>query len=130
MCGQSTRERSASGQKMVASKAICHKAVSLPHMDGSIVFVRWRHACFLGSTRIHIRNSISIGSAVFAGLTIVTDRQTDRLTDKQTDRPRYSVYNYRPHLHSSAMQPNNNKVASCIHVLIVRVEMRGGGLYF
>jgi len=43
---------------------------------------------------------ISIGAAVFAGLTSVTDRQTDRPTDRQTqsDRPRYSASNNRPHL--------------------------------
>jgi len=52
---------------------------------------RLMHAtCFLGPTRVHNPNSLSIGSAVFAGLTIVTDRQTDR--------PRYSVCNNRPHL--------------------------------
>jgi len=37
-------------------------------------------------------NGISIGSAVFAGLTNVTNRQTD------TGRPRYSVYSNIPHL--------------------------------
>jgi len=36
---------------------------------------------FLWPTRVHIPNGIMIGSAVFAGLTIVTDRQTDRPTD-------------------------------------------------
>jgi len=35
-------------------------------------------------------NGISIGSAVFAAVTIVTDGQTDR--------PRYSVRNDSPHL--------------------------------
>jgi len=48
----------------------------------------------LGSTQVLNPNGTSIGSAVFAGLTSVTDRQTDR----QTDRPRYSVSNNRPHL--------------------------------
>jgi len=38
-------------------------------------------SCFLGPARVHTPNDISIGSAVFAGLTIVTDRQTDRPTD-------------------------------------------------
>ena len=41
-------------------------------------------------TRVFNPNSISIGSAVFAGLTTVTDQQTnwqtDRPTDRQTDR--------------------------------------------
>ena len=45
-------------------------------------------------TRVLNPNGISIGSAVFAQLTSVTDRQTFR----QTDRPRYSVGNNRPHL--------------------------------
>jgi len=34
---------------------------------------------FLGPTRVHNPNGISIGSAVFAGLTSVTDRQTTLL---------------------------------------------------
>jgi len=46
---------------------------------------------FLGPvTRVHHPNGISIDSAVFAGLTIMTDRPTDR--------PRFSVCNIRPHL--------------------------------
>jgi len=40
------------------------------------------NTCFLGPTRVHIPNGISIGSAVFARLTIVTDRQTDRQTSR------------------------------------------------
>jgi len=48
---------------------------------------RW----FLGPTQVHNRNSISIGSSVFAGLTAVSNRQT------QTDRPRYIDGN-KPHL--------------------------------
>jgi len=61
---------------------------------------------FLGPTRVLNQNDISISSAVFAGLTSVTHRQTDR----QTDRPRFSVGNNRPHLcvRSTAMRPNNN----------------------
>jgi len=35
-----------------------------------------RPTCFLGPTWVHNPNDISIGSAVFAGLTIVTDRRT------------------------------------------------------
>jgi len=45
---------------------------------------------FLGSTQVLNPNSISIGAAIFAGLT--------RVTNRQTDRPRYSVCNNRPHL--------------------------------
>jgi len=44
---------------------------------------------FLGSSRVLNSNGISIVQAVFAGLTIMTDRH---------DRPRYSVGNDRPHL--------------------------------
>jgi len=40
-------------------------------------------------------NGISIGSAIFVGLTSVTDRQTNR----QTDRPNFSVGNNMSHLH-------------------------------
>jgi len=36
------------------------------------------NTCFLGPTRVHNPNGTSIGSAVFAGFTIVTDRLTDR----------------------------------------------------
>ena len=44
----------------------------------------------LGPTQVLSSNGISISSAVFAGLTSVTDRPTDR--------PRYSVSNNTPHL--------------------------------
>jgi len=46
--------------------------------------VPWAHASPL-------LKEISIGSAIFAGLKIVTDRQADR--------PHYSICNNRPHLH-------------------------------
>jgi len=39
---------------------------------------------FPGPTQVFNPNSISIGSAVFAGLTTVTDRPTDRPTDHGT----------------------------------------------
>jgi len=42
---------------------------------------------FPRTTRVLNPNGISIGSAVFAGLTSVTDRQTDRRTYRQTDKP-------------------------------------------
>ena len=42
---------------------------------------------FLEPTQPRDANGISIGSAVFAGLTTVTDMQTDRATDPPTDRP-------------------------------------------
>jgi len=44
----------------------------------------------LGPIQADNPNGISIGSVVFAGLTSVTDRQTDR--------PHYSVGNNRPRL--------------------------------
>ena len=34
--------------------------------------------------RVYIPNGISVGSAVFAGLMVITDRQTDRPTDHTT----------------------------------------------
>jgi len=45
---------------------------------------------FLRSTRVLNPNVISVGSAVFAELTTVTDRQTERPTD-QDDRWRRGV---------------------------------------
>ena len=48
---------------------------------------------------MQIPNAISIGWAVFAGLTTVTDRPTDG--------PRYSFCNNRSHLRRPAMRPNN-----------------------
>jgi len=56
---------------------------------------------FLGSTRVHNPKNISIGSAVFVGLTIVTDRQTDRQTDHAI-----SVSIGRSYVRSTAMRPN------------------------
>jgi len=61
------------------------------------------NAWFLGFTRVHNTNSISIGSSVDAGLTFVSNRHTDR-----QDRPRY-IRSNRPHLTLCiAMRPNNN----------------------
>jgi len=62
---------------------------------------------FPGPTRVLNQNGISIGSAVLAGLTSVTDRPT-------ADRPRYSVGNNRPHLPvrtSTVMRPNNTNIS-------------------
>ena len=44
------------------------------------------NAWLLGPARVHNSNGMSIGSAVFAGLTTVTERQTDWLTDGVIDR--------------------------------------------
>ena len=53
-------------------------------------------------------NVISIGSAVFAGLKNVTNRQTpNRQTHRHTDRPRDSMWSNRPQS-LAAMRPNNN----------------------
>jgi len=49
---------------------------------------------FPGSIQVLNPNGSSIGAAVFAGLTSVRDRQTDR----QTDKPHYSVGKNKPHL--------------------------------
>jgi len=68
---------------------------SVPFTWGSGSPSAWFHE----PTRDHNPNGISIDLAVFAGLTIVTDRPTDR--------PRKSIYNNRPHIRSTAMQPNN-----------------------
>ena len=59
---------------------------------------------FLGPTRVLNPNCILIGSAVFAGLTIVTDRQTDRPTDHAT---RYVTID-RINVRRTAIRPNNN----------------------
>jgi len=46
------------------AEVIWHKAALPPHMDGSVVFTRWRHCpspssmCFLGPTRVHILSGI------------------------------------------------------------------------
>ena len=56
--------------------------------------------CFLGPIRLNFSNGISIGYAVFAGLTIVGDRPTDR--------PRYSVCSSGPLLANTATWPNHN----------------------
>jgi len=60
---------------------------------------------FLEPTRARNPNGISIGSAVFAGFTSVTDKRTDR----QTDRATRSVTVGRIYVCSSTtMRPNNN----------------------
>ena len=52
-----------------------------------------------GPTQVLNPNGSSIGAAVFAGLTSVTDRPTDHAT--------WSVRIGRIYVHSTAMQPNN-----------------------
>ena len=67
---------------------------------------------------IHKPNSISIGSAVFVGLTTVRDQPTDRTTD----RPHYCACNNRPHLCGIAKWPNNNKELKHISEDLCRVD--------
>jgi len=62
---------------------------------------------FPGPTQVLNPNGISIGSAVFARLTGVTDRQTDRPTDPATR----SVTIGRIYVRSTAMRPKNWKIA-------------------
>jgi len=58
---------------------------------------------FLRPTRVHSPNGISTGSAVFARLTFVTDRQTDHATPSVTIGRIYVV---------TGMLPNNNTHAN------------------
>ena len=51
-------------------------------------------------------NGILSGSAIFAGLTVVTDTQTRRCAD----RPRRSVRSNRPHLILRTAMPPSNKI--------------------
>jgi len=59
------------------------------------------NTCFLGPTRVHNPNCISIGSAVFAGFTVVTDGQTDRETDHSTPSVTVGLI----YVHSTAVLP-------------------------
>jgi len=66
-------------------KLISHKTTSPPHRQFNRIH-QVASMCipsntwFLGPIRVHIQNSISIGSVIFAGLTSVTDRPTKRQT--------------------------------------------------
>ena len=55
------------------------------------------HQSFLGPTRVHNPNDISIGSSVFVGLTVVFNRQ------RQTDRAT-SAYINKTHLCTLCMR--------------------------
>ena len=63
--------------------------------------------CFLAPVRIHVPNGISIGSAVFAGLTTVTDRPTDHATPSATMG--------RIFVRSTATGPDNNNNNNLIY---------------
>ena len=62
------------------------------------------NAWFIGPTEIYSPKSILIGSAVFAGLTIVTDKQTDRRCGECTlclrKRPTITTW-YNFYIHNS-----------------------------
>ena len=60
---------------------------------------------FPGPTQVLNPKGSSIGAAVFAGLSSVTDRPTDR----QTDHATRSVRIGRIYVRSTAMRPNNAK---------------------
>jgi len=60
------------------------------------------NTCFPGPTQVLNPNGIWIGAAVFAGLTSVTDRQTDHAAR--------SVTIGRIYVRSTATRPNNNYV--------------------
>jgi len=64
--------------------------LSVGRTDNSTPFNTW----FFGLKGVGPPKRISIGTVVFAGLTNVTNRQTDRHTDR---RPRYPVCNNKPH---------------------------------
>jgi len=63
---------------------------------------------FPGPTGVLNPNSISIGSVVFAGLTSVTDRQTDRPTDHTTQ----SVTTGHIYIGSTAMRPKKDMIVT------------------
>jgi len=64
---------------------------------------------FSGPTRVLKPNGISISSAVFAGLTSVTDRQTDHATRSVTIGCIY--------IRSTAMRPNNDSLSEYITIV-------------
>jgi len=79
---------------------------------------------FLGPTIILNPNGISIGSAVFAGLTTVyCDRSTDRPTDHHATR---FVSTGRIYVRSTAMRPNN---ATTTTILLRNERFLGDRLY-
>ena len=63
---------------------------------------------FLGPTQVLNPSGFSIGSAVSAGLTSVTDQQTDQQTDKLTNHATRSVTIGCIYVRSTVIRPNNN----------------------
>jgi len=83
------------------------------------------NAWLLGPTQVHNPNGISIGAAVFAGLTSVTDRLTDNATQ--------SVTVGRIYVHSAAMRPNNNNNCHCFQqwtVIFINLLLRNSSTYW
>jgi len=68
------------------------------------------NAWFPGPTQVLNPNGISIGSAIFAGLTTVTDRRTD---SRPTDHATRLVTIGRIYVSSTAMRPNNIRLLYC-----------------
>jgi len=77
---------------------------------------------FLGPTRVLNPNGISIGSAVFAGHTSVTDRPTHRQTNRPTDYGTRWVTIGRIYARSrlTAMRPNNSRLLLMLLFLLTR----------
>jgi len=74
---------------------------------------------FLGPIRVYSLIGISVRSAIFAGPTTMTNRQTQTQTDKHTDRPCYSISSKKPHLAIAVMRPNNLSVRAYCKTLNV-----------
>jgi len=72
---------------------------------------------FPGPTQVLNPKGSLIGAAVFAGLTSVTDQQTDRPTDHATRSVRIG----RIYVRSTVMRPNNNNNNNNNRVFIYRV---------
>ena len=101
-------------------KVIWEKAASPPHMDGSIIFARWRqcaahpHASFgppVSTTQTASRSIQQLCRAHDC------DRTTDRPTNGETDRPRYSVCNNRPHLRTRSKNDKFRRESAVFGVL-------------
>jgi len=69
-----TNDKLTSGQSNLAKRPHRRRTWMVQYSPGGTNV----HTRFLGLTPVHNPGGISIGSAVFAGLTIVADRQTDR----------------------------------------------------
>jgi len=82
---------------------------------------RW----FIGPTQVLNPSGILIGSAVFAGLTIMTDRQTDKHTDRQTDHATPAVRIGHICMHSTARWlENKSKIIQLTITLLLIGNMK------